>query len=128
MVCFFEFLTPSILKGYNFFNSIPFLTIFGALDALIGGFQVLFKQQKYLSPPLALPLDLACLEHLNVIIVIQFATNEQLKALTHMFCFQIPCYKLLKKHLFFYVLTLKYMCHFGMSLKKHNQKANIIFF
>jgi hypothetical protein len=25
--------------------------------------------------------------------------------------------------LFFYVLTLKYMCHFGMSFKKLNMKA-----
>jgi hypothetical protein len=40
-----------------------------------------------------------------------------------MFCFWIPCYKLYKEGLFFYVLTLKYMCHFGTSLKKLNLKA-----
>jgi hypothetical protein len=34
----------------------------------------------------ALPLDLACLEHLSVIIATKFVTNEQLKDLTHMFC------------------------------------------
>jgi hypothetical protein len=32
------------------------------------------------------PLDLACLEHLNVKVVIQFAMNEQLKDLTHVLC------------------------------------------
>ncbi len=35
----------------------------------------------------ALPLDLACLDCLNFIVAIQFATNEQLKYLTHMLCF-----------------------------------------
>ncbi len=65
------------------------------------------------------PLDMACLERLSVII----ATNEQLKTLTHMFCIQIPCYKLYKEGLFSYVFTLKYMCHFGMNWKKLNLKA-----
>ncbi len=41
VVCFFEFLTPSTLGGCDFFNSIPFLTIFNVL-APIGGVQVLF--------------------------------------------------------------------------------------
>ncbi len=68
-------------------------------------------------------MDLACFEHLSVMVVTQFATNEQPKDLIHMLCFQIPCYKLYKKGLFSYVLTLKYMCHFGMSLKKFNLKA-----
>jgi hypothetical protein len=68
-------------------------------------------------------LDLAYLEHLNVIVAIQFATNKQLKDFTHMFCLQISCYKLYKEGLFSYVLILKYMCHFGMSLKKFNIKA-----
>jgi hypothetical protein len=45
----------------------------------------------------ALPLDLAYLACLSVIIATQFATNEQLKNLTHMFCVQIPCYKLYKE-------------------------------
>ncbi len=40
-----------------------------------------------------------------------------------MFCFQISCYKLYKKGLFFYVFTLKYMCRFGMNLKMFNPKA-----
>jgi hypothetical protein len=52
-------LDPSILKGHNLFNSIPFLTIFNAVDAPIGGVQVLFRCQKQWSPP----LDPACLEH-----------------------------------------------------------------
>ena len=67
-------------------------------------------------------MDLACLKHLSVIVVTQFATNEQLKDLTHMFCLQIPCYKLYKQGFISYVFTLKYMCHFGMS-KKLNLKA-----
>jgi hypothetical protein len=69
------------------------------------------------------PLDLACLECLNVLIVTQFATNEQLKDLTHMFYLRISYYKLYKKGLFSYVLTSKYMCHFGMNLRKLNPKT-----
>jgi hypothetical protein len=71
----------------------------------------------------ALSLDLAHLECLSVIVATQFATNEHLKYLTHMFCLRIQCYKLYKEGLFFYVFTLKYMCHFGTSLKKFNLKA-----
>jgi hypothetical protein len=68
-------------------------------------------------------LNLACFERLNVTVAIQFIMNEQLKDLTHMFCLQIPWYKLYKESLFSYVLTLKYMCHFGMTLKKLNLKT-----
>jgi hypothetical protein len=49
--------------------------------------------------------------------------NEQLKELTQMFCLQIPCDKLYKEGLFSFVLTLKYMCHFGMNRKKFNPNA-----
>jgi hypothetical protein len=66
---------------------------------------------------------LACIERLRVIIATQFAINEKLKDFSHMFCLRIPCYKLYKEDLFSYVLTLECMCHFGMSLKKLNQKA-----
>jgi hypothetical protein len=45
-------------------------------------------------------------------VVTQFVVKEQLKYLTHMFCFSIPCYKLYKEGLLSYVLTLKYMYHF----------------
>jgi hypothetical protein len=68
-------------------------------------------------------LDLAYFECLSVIVATQFATNEQLKDLTHMFCLRIPCYKLYKESLFSYVFTLKYMCDFEMHLKKLNPKA-----
>ncbi len=44
-----------------------------------------------------------------------------------MFCFRIPCYKLYKEGLFSYVLTLKYLHHFGMNLKKLNLKEKIKF-
>jgi hypothetical protein len=57
------------------------------------------------------------------IVATQFATKEQLKDLTHMFCLQIPCYKLYKKGLFSYVFILKCTCHFGMNSKKLNLKA-----
>jgi hypothetical protein len=50
-------------------------------------------------------------------------THEQLKDLTHMFCLQIPCYKLYKQSSFSYAFTLKHMCHFEMSWKKFNLKA-----
>jgi hypothetical protein len=40
-----------------------------------------------------------------------------------MFCLQIPRYKLYREGLFSYVFTLKYMCHFRMSLTKFNLKA-----
>jgi hypothetical protein len=69
-----------------------------------------------------LPLDLTYLEHLSIIVATQFATNEQLKDLTHMPCFLIPCYKLYKKGFLSYVFTLKYMCHFGMNFKTFNLK------
>ncbi len=85
--------------------------IFNALDVPIKGFQV-FLDTKNNG---ALPLDLAYLECLSVIIVTPFANNEQLKDLTHMLCIWIPCYKLYKEGLFYYVLTLIYMCHFGTS-------------
>jgi hypothetical protein len=41
-----KFLTPSILGGHNFLNSIPFLMIFSAPNVSIGGVQVLFGHQK----------------------------------------------------------------------------------
>jgi len=63
----FGVLDPFILKSHNFFTSIPFFMIFGALDVPIGGVQVLFRRQKQWSPP----LDLVCLERLSVIIVTQ---------------------------------------------------------
>jgi len=49
---------------------------------------------------------------------ISIVIKEQQKDLTHMFYLRIPCYKLYKENLFFYVFTLKYMCHFSMSSKK----------
>jgi hypothetical protein len=58
---------PFILRGHNFFNPIPFLTIFGAINAPIGGVQVLFRHQKKWSPF----FNLAYLGCLNVIIATQ---------------------------------------------------------
>jgi hypothetical protein len=48
---FFEFLTPSPLKGHNFLNSTSFLMIFSALEAPIRGVQVLFRHWKQWRPP-----------------------------------------------------------------------------
>jgi len=52
------------------------------------------------------------------LVVIQFATNTQLKDLNHMFCPWISFHKLYIENVLFCVLTLKYMCQFGMKLKK----------
>jgi len=51
VVYFFKFLTPSILKGHYFFNFISFFMNFSALDATIGGVQVLFKHKKRWNLP-----------------------------------------------------------------------------
>jgi len=51
---FFEFLTPSTLKGHNFLDSILCLKFFNALDAQIKGVQVLFKHQKQWNPSLSI--------------------------------------------------------------------------
>jgi hypothetical protein len=66
VVCFWV-LDLSILRGQNFFNYIPFLMIVNALNVPIGGVQVLFRRKKQWS----FALDLACLEHLSVIIAIE---------------------------------------------------------
>jgi hypothetical protein len=118
MVCFFWVLDPLYFGGHNFLNFIPFLAIFSALNVPIGWVEF-FLDTKNNG---ALPLDPTYHECLSVrspiglpnscnSIATQFATKEQLKGSTHMFCLQIPCYKLYKKGLFFYVLTLKYLCH-----------------
>jgi len=116
---FFEFLIPFILKGHNFLNFISFLTIFNASDMPIERIQILFIHQKQWSCPLGfgLPWVFKCYNHNSI------TTNEQLKDLTHMFCFWIPCHKLCKEGLFFCVFKLKYMCNFGMSWKKLNLNA-----
>jgi hypothetical protein len=123
VVCFFEFLTPSTLRGNKFLNFIPFLTIFWTPNVSIRRVQVLFRHQKQWSLPLGfnLPWTLKCYNYNSI--TTQFAPNEQLKDLTHMFYLLLPCYKLYKEILFFYFFTLKYMCHFGMNLKKLNLKA-----
>jgi len=46
VVYFLNILTAFTLGGHNFFNSIIFFTIFSALEAPIGGVQVLFGQQE----------------------------------------------------------------------------------
>jgi hypothetical protein len=119
VVCFSEILIPFILRGHNFVNFILFLMIFSALNTLIGGVQVFFRHQKQWSPP----LEFGLLWTFKCYSCNLFTTNEQLKDLTQMFCLQIPYYKLYKEGLFLYVLTLKYMCHFGMNWKKLNRKA-----
>jgi hypothetical protein len=48
----FRILDPSILKGHNFLNFIPFCTIFSALIVPIGRVQVLFRRKKQWNPPL----------------------------------------------------------------------------
>ncbi len=116
---FFWILTPSTLGGHNFFNSISFFMIFKTLEMPIGGVKILFRHQKQWK----LPLGFGLLWVLKCYSCNSIAIKEQLKDLTHMFCLQIPCYKLYTKGLFFHILTLKYKCHFGMSSKKFNLKA-----
>jgi hypothetical protein len=53
VVCLFEFLTPFTLGGHNFLISNLFLTIVNVSDPSRGGVQVLFKDQKQWSSPLA---------------------------------------------------------------------------
>ncbi len=117
-LAFVAFLTPSTLGGHNFLNFIPFLAIFSALDVPIGWVQIFLDARNNK----ALPLDPTYHERLSVLSPTSLldscnsiATKEQLKGSTHMFCLRIPCYKLYKKGLFFYVLTLKYLCHMSQS-------------
>ncbi len=124
MVYFKKFLTPFTSGGCNFLNSILCLAIFSVLNAPIGGVQVFLN----IRNNRALPLDLACPKCLSVWSMVglsyncnSIASKEQLKKLFHMICLQIPCYKLYKEDLFSYILTLKYMCHFGMSSKSLTQ-------
>jgi len=119
MICFFEFLTPFILRAIIFSIFISILMIFSALDKPIGGVQVLFIHKKQWNPPFGISLPWM----LKYYSCNSITTNEQLKDLTYMSCFRIPCYKLYKEGLFSYVLTLKYMCHFLMNFKKFNLKA-----
>jgi len=56
------------------------------------------------------------------VVAIQFATKEQSKDVTDMFFFESNVTNYMKKT-FFYVFTLKYMYHFGMSSKKLNFKG-----
>jgi len=79
----------------------------------IVGVQILFRHQKQWSPPLGygLPWLFKCYSYNSIV------TNEQLKDLTHMFCFWIAWYKLYKEGLFSYGFTLKYMWHFEMNWK-----------
>ncbi len=110
VVCFFEFfMTPFILRRHNFFNFILFLVIFNALNAPIGGVQVLIKHKKQWTPPFGCGMlwMFKCYNCNSITI------NEQLKDLTHVLYLQISSY----------VFTLKYMCHLGMSLKKFNLKV-----
>jgi hypothetical protein len=50
VVCFFEVLASSFLGGHNFLNSISFLMSFCALEAPIGGVQIMFGHQEKWNP------------------------------------------------------------------------------
>jgi len=52
----FQFLTPSTLRGCNFFISNPFFKTFSGLDTPKEGIQVLFGHQKQGNPPLGFGL------------------------------------------------------------------------
>jgi hypothetical protein len=53
-----------------------------------------------------------------ILVAIQFATNVQLKDLTHKFWSLNFISQIILKRCLSCVLTLEYMCQFGMSLKK----------
>ncbi len=72
---FFEFLTPSTLGGHNIINFISFLMIFSALEVPIGKVQVF----SYTKKNGTFPLDMACLEYLNVIVATQLQLNLQVR-------------------------------------------------
>ncbi len=90
---FFEFLTSSTLGGCNFFNYILFLTIFSAPNAPYEAFQYCLDTRNNG----ALHLDLAYLEHLNVIVATRFAINEKLKDLTDIFFLESNVTNYIKK-------------------------------
>ncbi len=82
-----------------FFGNIDFhrpLWLLMMVDVPIGKVEFFFKHKKNGI----FPLDLACLEHLNVIVIIQFATNEQLKDL-NLFFFESQVTNYIKKAYFF---------------------------
>jgi hypothetical protein len=99
-------------------NFISFSMIFSALDAPIWRVKVFFGHQKQWS----LPLNLAYLEHLNVIITIQFATQfatkEHIKDLTHTFYLRTHVTNYIKKELVFLYFHIKIQVPFWDELKK----------
>ncbi len=62
------FIDPFTLKGHNFLISNLFLIIIAVSNASRGGFKI-YMNTRYNK---ALPLDLACLEHLSVWSLIDF--------------------------------------------------------
>jgi hypothetical protein len=81
------------MSGHNFFNSIIFLTIFNALDTVIGKIQFLLNAKKYR----AFPLDLACLEGLSVIVAIQLELKNNKKISPLCFVFESHVTNYIKK-------------------------------
>ncbi len=70
-----------------------------------------------------IPLDLARFERLSVIISIPLQLMNNYLKINPYVSILNPCYNLYTEGFFFYVFTLKYMCHFGMSWEKLNLKA-----
>jgi hypothetical protein len=116
---FFEFLTPSILRGHNFFNSISFFTIFSALDAPIGGVQVLFRRKKKWSPPLGfgLPLTFKCYSCNSI------AINEQLKRFNPCALFLNPMLHIMQRRIVLLCSHIKIHVPFWDELKKVQPKG-----
>jgi hypothetical protein len=56
---FFKFLTLFTLGGHNVFNFIPFLMIFNATNAPIGGVQIFFGHHKKWKPSFWIQLALS---------------------------------------------------------------------
>jgi len=113
---FFEFLTLLFWRAITFSILFHFLRFLMHSTHQYQGFKFCLHAKNNGALGSDLPWALQCYSCNSITI------NEQLKDLTHMFCLQIPFYKLYKQGFYYYVFTLKYMCHFGIS-KKLNLKA-----
>jgi len=118
-VFFFELLTLSTLKGHNFLNFIPSLTIFSSTKCVNRKGSSFVETPKRMEASLGFSLLWVVKCYNCNSICNEWKTKRFLPYVLS----SNPCYKLYKEDLFSYVFTLKCMCHFGMSLQKLNWKA-----
>jgi hypothetical protein len=107
------------LKGHNFLNFIPSLTIFSSTKCVNRKGSSFVETPKTMEASLGFSLLWAVKCYNCNSICNEWKTKRFLPYVLS----SNPCYKLYKEDLFSYVFTLKCMCHFGMSLQKLNWKA-----